>query len=68
MPALAQVLVSTAEQLKKHVQQTGVEFRFKAGSCRADEIKVSQLRCQPVEEALAVNSCEKCLHRLVGQG
>jgi hypothetical protein len=54
-PALAQELAWTAERLRRHAQQAGVEFRFKAVSCRADEIEASRLRCQPGEEALAVN-------------
>ncbi|TVU28007.1 hypothetical protein EJB05_19513, partial [Eragrostis curvula] len=53
-PALAQALASTAERLKRHAQQAGVEFRFKAVSCRAAEIEASRLGCQP-GEALAVN-------------
>jgi hypothetical protein len=54
-PALAQALAWTAERLKRHAQQAGVEFRFKEVSCRADEIEASRLGCQPGEEALAVN-------------
>jgi hypothetical protein len=53
-PALAQELASTAELLKRHAQQAGVQFTFKAVSCSAAEIEASRLGCQP-GEALAVN-------------
>ncbi|XP_062222435.1 scarecrow-like protein 8 [Phragmites australis] len=53
-PALAQELTATGEQLKKHAQQAGVEFWFKAVSCRAGDIEASRLKCEP-GEALAVN-------------
>jgi hypothetical protein len=53
-PALAQALASTAERLKRHAQQAGVQFTFKAVSCSPAEIEASRLGCQP-GEALAVN-------------
>ncbi|XP_062219916.1 scarecrow-like protein 8 [Phragmites australis] len=53
-PALAQALAATGEQLKRHAQQAGVEFRFKAVGYRAGEIEASRLGCEP-GEALAVN-------------
>uniref|UniRef100_A0A0A9FCJ7 Uncharacterized protein n=1 Tax=Arundo donax TaxID=35708 RepID=A0A0A9FCJ7_ARUDO len=53
-PALAQALAATGERLKRHAQQAGVDFRFKAVGCRAGEIEASRLGCEP-GEALAVN-------------
>ncbi|GJN21855.1 hypothetical protein PR202_gb09376 [Eleusine coracana subsp. coracana] len=60
-PAAAQALAATAERLKRQAQQSGVEFRFRAVSCKAEEVDASRLGCQPQpqgpgeEEALAVN-------------
>ncbi|CAN6239590.1 unnamed protein product [Urochloa humidicola] len=54
-----QALAATAQRLKRHAQQAGLEFRFAAVSCRPGEINASRLGCAPVpaagEEALAVN-------------
>ncbi|KAL6633774.1 hypothetical protein ACP70R_026445 [Stipagrostis hirtigluma subsp. patula] len=53
-PSLAQELPATGERLKRLAQQAGLQFRFKAVSCRAGEIEASTLGCEP-GEALAVN-------------
>jgi len=55
-PALAQALAATEQLLKRHAQQAGLEFRFKAVSCFAGEIEASRLGCEPGGgEALVVN-------------
>ncbi|KAG0534673.1 hypothetical protein BDA96_04G299500 [Sorghum bicolor] len=55
-PALAQALPATEQRLKRHAQQAGLEFRFKAVSCVAGEIEASRLGCEPGGgEALVVN-------------
>ena len=53
-PAMTQSLAATCERLKKLAQQAGIDFRFRAVSCRAPEIEASKLGCEP-GEALAVN-------------
>uniref|UniRef100_A0A0E0K3N2 Uncharacterized protein n=1 Tax=Oryza punctata TaxID=4537 RepID=A0A0E0K3N2_ORYPU len=53
-PAMTQSLAATSERLKKLAQQAGIDFRFRAVSCRAAEIEASKLGCEP-GEALAVN-------------
>uniref|UniRef100_J3LFW3 Uncharacterized protein n=1 Tax=Oryza brachyantha TaxID=4533 RepID=J3LFW3_ORYBR len=53
-PAMTQALAATSERLGKLAQQAGIDFRFRAVSCRAAEIEASKLGCEP-GEALAVN-------------
>ncbi|KAF0933244.1 hypothetical protein E2562_017041 [Oryza meyeriana var. granulata] len=53
-PPMTQALAATSERLKTLAQQAGIDFRFRAVSCRAAEIEASKLGCEP-GEALAVN-------------
>ncbi|KAL5212750.1 hypothetical protein ABZP36_023597 [Zizania latifolia] len=53
-PSMMQALAATSERLKKLAQQAGINFRFRAVSCRAPEIEASKLGCEP-GEALVVN-------------
>ncbi|KAF8765347.1 hypothetical protein HU200_008506 [Digitaria exilis] len=52
--AMTDALAATALRLKRHAQQAGVEFRFRAVRCQPCEVDASRLGCEP-GEAVAVN-------------